>query len=95
VGLLLPTSHAWFVYGITAKVTSDGLVARLVQWGETIRERFAHMTTLVIKLENGPENHSRRTLGGAALLVGLYYFTSQMLRTTQEGQITDRFTKGH
>src|SRR4030095_3240581 len=31
-------------------------------------------------------------LGGAALLVGLY-FTSQTLRTTQEGQITDRFTK--
>ena len=39
---------------------------------------------------------SRQTLaqilGGAALLVGLY-FTSQTLRTTQEGQITDRFTK--
>jgi len=39
---------------------------------------------------------SRQTLaqilGGAALLIGLY-FTSQTLRTTQEGQITDRFTK--
>jgi hypothetical protein len=31
-------------------------------------------------------------LGGAALLIGLY-FTSQTLLTTQEGQITDRFTK--
>jgi len=29
-------------------------------------------------------------LGGAALLVGLYC-TAQTLRTTQEGQITDRF----
>jgi hypothetical protein len=42
------------------------------------------------------ESKSRQTiaqiLGGAALLVGLY-FTSQTLRTTQEGQITDRFTK--
>jgi uncharacterized protein YjbI with pentapeptide repeats len=42
------------------------------------------------------ESKSRQTLaqilGGAALLVGLY-FTSQTLWTTQEGQITDRFTK--
>jgi hypothetical protein len=42
------------------------------------------------------ESKSRQTiaqiLGGAALLVGLY-FTSQTLRTTQEGQITDRFTR--
>ena len=42
------------------------------------------------------ESKSRQTLaqilGGAALLVGLY-FTSQKLQTTQEGQITDRFTK--
>ena len=42
------------------------------------------------------EAKSRQTLaqmvGGAVLLVGLY-FTAQTLRTTQEGQITDRFTK--
>jgi hypothetical protein len=42
------------------------------------------------------ESKSRQTMaqivGGAALLIGLY-FTSQTLRTTQEGQITDRFTK--
>jgi len=42
------------------------------------------------------ESKSRQTLaqivGGAVLLVGLY-FTAQTLRTTQEGQITDRFTK--
>jgi hypothetical protein len=50
-----------FVYGITSKVTSDCLVDRLVQWWETVRERFAHMTTLVINLDNGLENHSRRT----------------------------------
>jgi len=54
VGILLPTSHALFVYGITAKVTSDCLVDRLVQWWETVRERFAHITTLVINLDNGP-----------------------------------------
>src|SRR5262245_46400986 len=61
VGIWLPTSHAWFGYGITSTVTRDGLVERLVQWGETVRERLAHLTTLVMNRDNGPENHSRRT----------------------------------
>jgi len=61
VGIFLPTSDELFVYGITSKVTSDCLVDRIVQWWETVRERFAHITTLVINLDNGPENHSRRT----------------------------------
>jgi transposase len=42
-------------------VTSDCLVDRLVQWWEAVRGRFAHITTLVINVDNGPENHSRRT----------------------------------
>ena len=61
VGIFLPTLAELFVYGVTSKVTSDCLVDRLVQWWESVRERFAHMTTLVINLDNGPENHSRRT----------------------------------
>ena len=61
VGILLPTLAELFVYGVTSKVTSDCLVDRLVQWWEAVRERFAHITTLVINLDNGPENHSRRT----------------------------------
>ena len=61
VGILLATLAELFVYGVTSKVTSDCLVDRLVQWWEAVRERFAHITTLVINLDNGPENHSRRT----------------------------------
>lgn len=61
VGLFLPTLAELFVYGVTSKVTSDCLVDRLAQWWEAVRERFAHITTLVINLDNGPENHSRRT----------------------------------
>jgi transposase len=61
VGIFLPTLAELFVYGVTSKVTSDCLVDRLVQWWESVRERFAHITTLVINLDNGPENHSRRT----------------------------------
>jgi hypothetical protein len=61
VGLFLPTLGAWFVYGGTSQVTRDGLVERLVQWSEAVRGRFAPITTLVIKVAKGPENHSRRT----------------------------------
>jgi transposase len=42
-------------------VTSDCLVDRLAQWWEGVRERFAHITTPVINVDNGPDNHSRRT----------------------------------
>lgn len=61
VGIFLPTLAELFIYGVTSKVTSDCLVDRLVQWWESVRKRFAHITTLVINLDNGPENHSRRT----------------------------------
>ena len=61
VGIFLPASDELFIYGVTSKVTSDCLVDRLGQWWETVRERYAHITTLVIHLDNGPENHSRRT----------------------------------
>jgi transposase len=61
VGIVLPTLAALFVSGVTSTVTSDCLGDRLVQWWESVRERFPHMTTLVIQLDNGPEHHSRRT----------------------------------
>jgi transposase len=61
VGIFLPTLDELFVYGVTSKVTSDCLVDRLAQWWESVRERFAHITTLVINVDKGPENHSRRT----------------------------------
>src|SRR5262245_19617674 len=61
VGIFLLTLDALFVYGVTSKVTSDCLVDRLIQWWEAVRGRFAHITTLVINVDNGPENHSRRT----------------------------------
>ena len=60
-GIFLPASDELFVYAVTSKVTSDCLVDRLVQWWESVRERFGYITTLVINLDNGPENHSRRT----------------------------------
>ena len=61
VGILLPTTAELFVYAVASKVTSDCLVDCLSQCWTTIRDRFPTVTTLILNLDNGPENHSRRT----------------------------------
>jgi Pentapeptide repeats (8 copies) len=70
-----------------------GLVFLLILWGipkwqasrvQDLKERLT--------LENAARQTLAQILGGALLLVGLY-FTAETLQTTQEGQITDRFTK--
>jgi len=61
VGILVPTSDEVFLYGVLSKVTSACLAACLTQWWEAVRARFSRLNTLVINLDNGPENHSRRT----------------------------------
>jgi Rhodopirellula transposase DDE domain len=61
VGILLPALDELSLYAVTSRVTSDCLADRLVQWWEAVRGRFAHVTTLVRNLDNGPENHSHRT----------------------------------
>ncbi len=61
VGIFLPASAELFLYTVTSNGTSDCLVACLTTWWERVRERFASISTLVINLDNGPENHSRRT----------------------------------
>ncbi len=61
VGILMPETSQLFLYAVTSKVTSDCLVDRLIQWWETVKERFPDVVTLVINLDNGPECQSRRT----------------------------------
>ncbi len=61
VGILMPQSDDLFVACVTSKVTSDCLVDVLEQWWYRVRERFEQVKTLVINLDNGPENHSHRT----------------------------------
>lgn len=60
-GIFLPALDELFLYGITSPVPSDCLVTGLGRWWEVVHDRFAHITTLGINLDNGPENHSRRT----------------------------------
>ena len=61
VGILLPKYDELFLYGVTSKVTSDCLADILCQWWESNKARFSCVSTLVLNLDNGPENHSRRT----------------------------------
>jgi transposase len=79
VGIFLPAFDELFVYGVTSKVTSDCLADRLVQWWESVRPRFPHITTLVLNVDNGPENHSRRT-----------QFMQRMVEFVQQYQVTVR-----
>ncbi len=61
VGLFLPQFDDLFIYMVTSRVTADCLVDCLQRWWECVGQRFDHIDTLVINLDNGPENHSRRT----------------------------------
>jgi transposase len=79
VGIFLPAFDELFLYAVTSKVTSDCLVDRLVEWWQTVRERFSHIKTLVINLDNGPQNHSRRT-----------QFMQRLLDFVQKYQVTVR-----
>ena len=61
VGILAPTLDEVFLYGVCSTVTSDCIADCITQWRESVRERFGYLSSLVINLDNGPENHSRRT----------------------------------
>lgn len=80
VGIFLPASNEVFFYGVTSKATSDCLVDCLANWWEMVKVRFPHIKTLVINLDNGPENHSRRTQFMQRLLefVQLYHISIRL-----------------
>jgi transposase len=60
-GIFLPQYDDLWLYMACSKVTSDFIVDRLEQWWQEVRLRFLSVKTLVINLDNGPENQSRRT----------------------------------
>lgn len=61
VGILVPQFDELFLACVTSKVTSDCLIDVFEWWWQSVQERFAPIRTLVINLENGPENQSHRT----------------------------------
>jgi transposase len=60
-GIFVPEHDDLWLYMACSKITSDFIVDRLEQWWEGVRLRFLRVKTLVINLDNGPENHSRRS----------------------------------
>jgi hypothetical protein len=60
LGIFLPQHDDLWFYMARSKVTSDFIADRPEQWWEGVRLRSLRVKTLVINLDNGPENHSRR-----------------------------------
>jgi Rhodopirellula transposase DDE domain len=63
-GIFLPESDELDLYFTHGKVTSDFMVDALDEWWQRNKERLSavnEVRRLLIDLDNGPENHSRRT----------------------------------
>lgn len=77
-GFLLPRYGDLFLCLGTSKITSDFIVDRLEDlWQNQLHLRFPLVTTLVLNMDNGPENHSRRT-----------QFINRLVRFVAENQVT-------
>jgi Rhodopirellula transposase DDE domain len=61
VGLLVPQTDEVFFYAVQSRVTSDCLADVLEHWWSSVQAQWPAVRTLVINLDNGPENHSGRT----------------------------------
>jgi hypothetical protein len=60
-GIFLPDHKDLSLYFTHSKVTSDFMVDRLGEWWQSNRKRHPKVRRLLLDLDNGPENHSRRT----------------------------------
>jgi hypothetical protein len=60
-GIFLPQHDELYLDFTASKLTRDFMVDGLLDCWTTLPERFPQITTLVLNLDNGPENHSRRT----------------------------------
>ena len=61
VGVFLPQYHELFLFLTTSPVTADLIVDCIHQTWWMVAYRFPSVRTLLLNLDNGPENHSRRT----------------------------------
>jgi Rhodopirellula transposase DDE domain len=60
-GIFLPDQKELNLYFTSSKVTSDFIVDRLTQWWQANRQRYPKVRKWLVDLDNGPENHSRRS----------------------------------
>jgi hypothetical protein len=60
-GIFLPQYGELYLYFTSSRVTSDFIADCFRDFWMTVCDRFDHVQTLLLNLDNGPENHSRRT----------------------------------
>jgi hypothetical protein len=60
-GIYLPELNELYLYLTSSIVTSDFIMDCLSDLWHSVRSRFPQVTGLLLDLDNGPENHSRRT----------------------------------
>ena len=60
-GLFLPDTKDLSLWLTPSKVTSDFIVDRLEEWWQRRRVNFPKVRTLLLDLDNGPENHGNRS----------------------------------
>lgn len=60
-GIFLPGLDELYLYFTASPVTADFIVDCLTDFWTTVRVSFPQVKTLLLNLDNGPENHSRRT----------------------------------
>ena len=60
-GIFLPDYDEVYLYFAPSGLTTDFIVDCLTDFWRLVHASFPAITTLLINLDNGPENHSRRT----------------------------------
>ena len=60
-GLYLPEYDKLYIYILESRLTADAIVDCLCDLWQNIRADFPLVKSLLLNLDNGPENHSRRT----------------------------------
>ncbi len=60
-GIFLPQHDETYLCFTPSKITADFIVDCLRTFWLSVRQSFPLVTTLLLNLDNGPENHSRRT----------------------------------
>jgi hypothetical protein len=76
-GLFLPEQKELNLYFSDSKVTSDFIADRLGEWWQANQGSHPKVRKLLLDLDNGPENHSRRT-----------QFIYRLVRLAQATQLT-------
>jgi len=79
IGLLLPQLDEVVIVFVRSPATSDAIMDAIDEYWRDNAARFAGVDTLVLNLDNGPENHSRRT-----------QFIQRVVEFVDEHQITVR-----